>query len=84
MRDSIDNNTLTYGNRVTSTSAQLYKEANRFADLTYSGIFNDESNVNRLNEFNLGLLNFTPLEESYGPIEKLYCRRTDMLVLQED
>ena len=84
MRDSIDGKALTYGNRVTSTSAQLYKEANRFADLTYSGIFNDESNVNRLNEFNLGLLNFKPLEESYGPIEKLDSRRTDMLVLQED
>ena len=84
MRDSINGKALTYGNRVTSTSAELYKEANRFADLTYSGIFNDESNVNKLNEFNLGLLNFKPLEESYGPIEKLDGRRTDILVLQED
>ena len=84
IRDSINGKALTYGNRVTTTSAQIFREADRFADLTYSGIFNDESNVNRLNEFNLGLLNFKPLEDSYGPIEKLDGRRTDILVLQED
>jgi hypothetical protein len=84
IRDSINGKALTYGNRVTTTSAQIFREADRFADLTYSGIFNDESNVNRLNEFNLGLLNFKPLEDSYGPIEKLDGRRTDVLVLQED
>lgn len=84
LRDSINGKTINFGNRVTSTSDQIYKEAHRFADLTYSGIFNDESNVNRLNEFNLGLLNFKPLEDLYGPIEKLYARRTDVLTLQED
>ena len=84
LRDSINGKTINFGNRVTSTSAQIYKQAHRFADLTYSGIFNDESNVNKLNEFNLGLLNFKPLEDLYGPIEKLYARRTDILTLQED
>jgi len=84
VRDSINGKALTYGNRVTTTSAQIYRKANRFADLTYSGIFNDESNVNKLNEFNIALLNFKPLEDSYGPIEKLDGRRTDILVLQED
>ena len=34
------------GNRVFTTSNEEYKEAHRFADLTYSGVFNDESNVN--------------------------------------
>ena len=84
IRDSILGRTLTFGNRTTTTSAQVYKEAHRFADLTYSGIFNDESNVNKLNEFNLGLANFNPLEDSFGPIRKLYARRTDILTLQED
>jgi hypothetical protein len=84
IRDSINSKTLNFGNRVTSTSAQIYKEAHRFADLTYSGVFNDESNVNKLNEYNLGLLNFKPLEDLYGPIERLHARRTDILTLQED
>jgi len=69
---------------VFTTSAQIYKRAHRFADLTYSGVFNDESNVNKLNEFNLGLANFKPLEDIYGPIQKLHARRTDILTFQED
>ncbi len=72
------------GNRVTITSNQDYMEVDRYADLTYSGVYNDESNVNKLNEFNLGLLNFKPLENSFGSIEVLYGRETDILVLQED
>lgn len=84
IRDSIIGRTIALGNRVTSVSAQDYKMADRFADLTYSGVFNNESNVNKLNEFNLGLLNFKPLEESFGPIEKLFARKTDILTLQED
>jgi len=84
VRDSIDGKSLLLGNRVTTTSAQDYKEVRRFADLTYSGIYNDESNVNKLNEFNLGLLNFKPLEESYGPVYLIDGRETDVLTLQED
>ena len=60
IRDSIGGNTFNLGNKVTSVSAQDYKQANRFADLTYSGVYNDESNLNKLNEFNLGLVNFKP------------------------
>lgn len=84
IRDSIKGEAFALGNRVTTTSGQEYKEAHRFADLTYSGLYNDESNVNRLNEFNLGLLNFKPLEDSFGSIQKLYARQTDILTLQED
>ena len=84
IRDSVVGKPITLGNRVTTVSAQDYKEIRRFADLTYSGVYNDETNVNKLNEFNLGLLNFKPLEDSYGPVEKLFGRRTDVLTLQED
>ena len=82
--DSLTGKTKNFGERVTSTSNMDYKEEHRFADITYSGVFNDESNVNKLNEFNLGLLNFKPLEESYGPIQLLDGRKTDILTLQED
>ena len=84
IQDSIVGKPLELGNRVTSTSEQDYKEAHRFADITYSGVINDESNINRLNQFNLGLLNFKPLEDKYGPITVLDGRETDILVLQED
>lgn len=84
VRDSLIGKPLKLGNRVTTVSAQDFKEIRRFADLTYSGVYNDETNVNKLNEFNLGLLNFKPLEDSYGPVFKIDGRQTDILVLQED
>lgn len=84
IRDSVLGKDFQLGNRVTSTQAIDYKEVRRFSDITYSGVFNDESNVNKLNEFNFGLLNFKALEESFGPIQKLFARETDVLTLQED
>jgi hypothetical protein len=84
IRDSIVGNSFNFGNRVTSVSAQDYKAADRFADITYSGVYSAESNVNKLNEFNLGLLNYKVLEPSFGGIYLLDGRETDVLVLQED
>ena len=84
IEDSISGKELVLGNRATTTDSEVYGEERRFADLTYSGVYNPESNINRLNEFNLGLLNFKPLEMSYGPIMKLFSRQTDILTLQED
>ena len=84
IRDSILGKDFTLGNRVTSTESIDYQRVRRFSDITYSGVYNDESNINRLNEFNEGLLNFKALEESFGPIQKLFARETDVLTLQED
>ena len=84
IEDSISGKELVLGNRATTTDSEVYGEERRFADLTYSGVYNAESNINKLNEFNLGLLNFKPLEISYGPIMKLFPRETDILTLQED
>jgi hypothetical protein len=84
IRDSIVGNSFNLGNRVTSVSAQDYKRADRFSDITYSGVYSAESNVNKLNEFNLGLLNYKVLEPSFGDIYILDGRANDILVLQED
>ena len=84
IRDSIVGKSFNLGNRVTTTSSQEYKEADRFSSISYSGIYNEETNVNKLNEFNLGLLNYKLLESSFGPIFKMDGRETDVLVLQED
>ena len=84
IRDSLVGSTFNLGNRVTSVSAQDYKAADRFADITYSGLYSAESNVNKLNEFNLGLINYKVLEPSFGDIHILDGRSNDILVLQED
>ena len=72
------------GARVTAVSEQDYKESHRYADITYSGVYNEETNLNKLNEFNLGLVNFSSLEKSFGPIEVMHARQSDILALQED
>ncbi len=82
--DSIVGKPMELGERFFSTSNEDYRRMKRFADLTYSGIFNDETNVNKLNEFNLGLVNFKTLEDSFGSIELIDGRETDILTLQED
>ena len=84
IEDSITSDGFNLGNRVTSASEQEYKRTHRYSDITYSGLYNQETNINRLNEFNLGLLNFKPLESSFGDINKIDGRKTDVLVLQED
>lgn len=83
IKDSITRSTFGLGNRVSSVlKGDDFKEVHRFADLTYSGIYS--YNINNFNEFNLGLLNFKALEPSFGVIQKIFARQTDILVLQED
>ena len=84
IRDSIIGKTFNFGERVTTISEQNYEEVDRFSDITYSGNFNRESNVNRLNEFNKGLSNYKNCEASFGEIFVLDGRETNVLVLQED
>lgn len=84
IQDSITGRPLVLGNRALTTQGTEFEQAERLSDITYSGIYNEESNVNKLNEFNGGLLNFKSLEASFGPIQKLFARETDVLVLQED
>ena len=84
IQDSITGKRLSLGNRAYITTTIEYKESRRFSDITYSGIYNEESNINKLNEFNLGLLNYKACEQSFGPINKLFGRETDVLTLQED
>jgi hypothetical protein len=84
IRDSIIGKSFNFGERVTTVAAQDYKAADRFSDITYSGVYNGESNINKLNEFNAGLSNFKHCESSFGAIQLLDGRNTDVLVLQED
>ena len=72
------------GSRVTAVSQEDFKEAHRYAGITYSGIYNEETNINKLNEFNLALANFKECERLFGPINILHGRKKDVLTLQED
>ena len=72
------------GERTLAVSNQDFQEADRFAGMTYSGVYSSSANSNNLNEFNLGLLNYKDCETTFGPIQVLYARETDILCLQED
>lgn len=82
--DSLTGAPFYLGSRVTAVSQEDFKEADRYATITYSGIYNAETNLNKLNEFNLALVNWKDCEKSFGPINVLHARKTDVLVLQED
>jgi len=84
INDSLTGDPFYLGERVTAVAQEQYRKADRYSSMTYSGIYNAETNINKLNEFNLSLANFKDLEKSFGPINRLYARRTDVLVLQED
>ena len=82
--DALTTPVLSLGSKVTSVSEEQYKEVHRFSDITYSGVFNQESRLNKLNQFNLALSNFKTLEREFGPLRKMHARQTDILTLQED
>jgi hypothetical protein len=82
--DSITGNYLTLGNRFNGISEEAYRQTRNEASITYSGVYNKSTNINKLNEFNLALANFADMETVFGSIQKMHARETDILVLQED
>jgi len=66
------------------TTIEDYKQQKKETSLTYSGVYVGATQLNKLNEFNLSTGNFKNLDISYGPIQKLYARDTDLLVLHQD
>ncbi len=61
-----------------------YRANRRISSLIYGGVYEQTSNYNRLNEFNVGQVITKDLDDRYGSIQKLFTRDTDMLVFQED
>jgi hypothetical protein len=84
IKDSIKENYLSSGERVYNVDEQEYKQLRRESSLTYSGTYNEVSKINKLNEFNLGILNFKDLTQEFGGVQYLFSRKSDILVLQED
>ena len=83
MKDSLSGRRIYLGSRALSSSYSEVSEADRGSDITYSGVYNDETNVDKLNQFVSGLQNFKNLESSFGDIQVLSGRKTDVMVIQE-
>ena len=85
IQDMLTGKTFGIDSNPTDVSPEGYKQVRRFADITYSGVYNSNTDVNKLNEFNLSLGNFKDdIVKSYGPIVKMVGFETNLEVIQED
>ena len=83
IRDAFNKPTMQWSPRV-MVPTDDYAEQNVYAGLTYSGVYKEDSNINHLNEFNVSTANFKYLDKSFGTIQKIKSRDTNLLVLQSD
>ena len=67
-----------------STVSEEYRERVRENFMIHSGVYNDDVNLNRLNEFNASLPITKEVEINEGSIQYLHPRNTNLVVFQED
>ena len=84
IRDDFNEDTIDPGVKVSTQILQEYTERTQQSSLIYSGIFNSETNINNLNQFNTALKITKELNPEYGSIQKLHARNTDLIALCED
>ncbi len=85
IRDDFNAVTIDNGPKVSTTVIEgRYKEERRKNGLIFSGIYNSMSGINNLNQFIIGEGNIKELNPSYGSIQKLHTRDTDLITLCEN
>lgn len=67
-----------------STTIENYRQNKRIASLTWSNVYEQSTNYNALNEFNLSLVNYKDLDDRYGSVQAMVSWNTDLDVWQED
>ena len=84
LRDDFNQVTIDKGAVASSTIDFVYEEENRKSGLIYSGLYNSTSGLNNLNQF-IGAEKITKdLNPTYGSIQKLFSRNTDLIAFCED
>ena len=84
LRDIFNEKKLSKGFRVSTTIDEPYEEERRSSGLIYSGIYNSNSGVNDLNQFIQAEKITKDLNPTYGSIQKLFSRQTDLISFCED
>ena len=82
--DDFNAPTIGKGVRVSSIIDTPFKEERRSAGLIFSGIFNSTSGINNTNQFTAAENITKDLNPTYGSIQKLHARDTDLIALLED
>ena len=84
IRDDFNAMSITNGAKASSTIETPYAEEKRTNGLIYSGLYNSSSGVNNLNQFISAEKITKDLNISYGSIQKLFSRKTDLVAFCED
>tara|TARA_R110002012_G_scaffold103714_4_gene243709 strand:+ start:3157 stop:11571 length:8415 start_codon:yes stop_codon:yes gene_type:complete len=84
IRDKFNDMQINNGARASATLEEPYSEEHRKYGLIYSGIYNSNSGVNNLNQFIQAEKITKDLNPTYGSIQKLFSRNTDLVALCED
>jgi len=84
IRDDFNRPFIKNGVKASSTIEEQYEEDVRKSGLIYSGIYNKNTSLNELNQFRMAELITKDLEPTYGSIQKLHARDSDLIALCED
>ena len=83
IQDSFNEPTIDKGPRVSTTFMGQYEEETKPNGIIFSGIYNGSSSVNNLNQFIMAEGITKDLNPSYGSIQKLFTRNTNVIAFCE-
>lgn len=66
------------------TNLKEYKKSFRTTSVTWSGVYEQSTQFNALNDFSLADLNYKDLDDEYGDLNKLVPRGSDVIAFQEN
>ena len=84
IRDDFNAVTIGKGVKASTVLPELYKEEQRTNGLIYSGIYNSNSSINNLNQFIAAEKITKDVPPTYGSIQKLKARDTNLVAFCED
>ena len=84
IRDDFNEKQFDNGVKASTVLTEAIEEERRKNGLIYSGIYNSNSGVNDTNQFIAGEAITKDIEPSFGSIQKLHTRNTNLLTLCED
>ena len=84
IRDDFNEAQIGNGARASTTTEEPYQEETRKYGLIFSGLYNSNSGLNDLNQFIMAEKITKDLNPTYGSIQKLFSRQTDLITFCED
>ena len=84
IRDDFNAMRISNGARASTTIDQQYEEEQRRYGLIYSGLYNSQTGLNSINQFIQAEKITKDLNPTYGSIQKLFSRTSDLIAFCED